>query len=247
MEKKALVAAGKTASIRLKSSLPSQRDQRTLPMNSIRPLPAYLAQRFYGWKATAHRENRAWYRRLAEDGQRPRELIIACCDSRVHVSAMFGGDSDELFIHRNIAALVPPFGPDGRHHATSAVVEYAVATLRVSHLIVLGHAGCGGVQSCHDMCTGHATHLDDADSDVGRWLDILRPAFEALPKGLEPAEAVRRLEHEAVRLSLDNLMGFPAVRKALETEEVSLHGLWTDVAGGVLEAYDPASRRFVPV
>lgn len=216
-------------------------------MNSIRPLPTYLARRFHGWKATAHRENRAWYRRLAEDGQRPRELIIACCDSRVHVTSMFGGDSDELFIHRNIAALVPPFGPDGRHHATSAVVEYAVATLRVAHLIVLGHAGCGGVQSCLDMCTGRAPHLDASDSYVGRWLEILRPACEALPTGLDPAEALHRLEREAVRLSLDNLVGFPAVRTALDTDEVSLHGLWTDIAAGTLEAYDPTHRRFVPV
>lgn len=216
-------------------------------MNSIRPLPAYLARRFHGWKATAHRENRAWYRRLSEDGQRPRELIIACCDSRVHVTAMFGGDSDELFIHRNIAALVPPFDPDGRHHATSAVVEYAVETLRVSHLIVLGHAGCGGVRSCYDMCAGHAPHLDAPDSYVGRWLDILRPTFETLPRDLDPEEAVGRLEREAVRASLGNLLGFPSVRTAVDADEVSLHGLWTDIAAGTLEAYDPIRGRFAPV
>jgi carbonic anhydrase len=216
-------------------------------MTAIRPLPAYLAQRFHGWKATSHRENHAWYRRLAETGQRPREMIIACCDSRVHVASMFGGDSDEIFIHRTIAALVPALGPDGRHQATSAAVEYAVGSLGVSHVIVLGHAGCGGVRACHDMCAGRAPPLDAPDSLLGRWLDILRPACEALPRDLDAAEAVRRLEHEAVRLSLENLMGFPAVRAAVAAEALSLHGLWTDVAAGALEVYDAASGRFLPV
>jgi carbonic anhydrase len=216
-------------------------------MNSIRPLPPYLAQRFHGWRALTHRENQAWYRRLAQEGQRPREMIIACCDSRLHVSAMFGSGSDELFIHRNIAALVPPFGPDGRHHAASAAIEFAVTTLRVSHIIVIGHSGCGGVQSCYDMCTGRAPELEDELSLVGRWLDILRPAFDALPQDLEPGAVLRTLEHDAVLVSMRNLLSFPVVRRAADAESLSLHGLWADIAAGELETYDPINERFVPV
>ena len=100
----------------------------------VKPLPTYLVSRYQGWHATSYAENRAWYRRLADEGQRPRSMIIACCDSRVHVSSMFGADQGEFFIHRNIANLVPAFTPDGDHHGTSAAVEYAVQSLKVAHL-----------------------------------------------------------------------------------------------------------------
>ena len=117
-------------------------------MNAAKPLPAYLIQRYQGWKATTYSDNRAWYKRLATEGQRPRAMVISCCDSRVHVTSIFGADQGEFFIHRNIANLVPPYEPDGDHHGTSAAVEYAVTALNVAHLIVLGHSNCGGVQGC---------------------------------------------------------------------------------------------------
>lgn len=216
-------------------------------MNKIKPLPGYLAQRFHGWKATTFDENKGWYRRLADEGQRPREMIIACCDSRVHVSSMFGSGSDELFIHRNIGALVPDYRPDGQRHATSSAIEFAVRTLRVSHLIVMGHSQCGGVRSCHAMCTGQATELESETSFVGRWLDILRPAVDQLPTDEDEARTLRLLEHKAVSLSLNNLLTFPFVCDAVESGELSLHGLWTDIGQGELEMYDAELDRFVAV
>ena len=200
-------------------------------------LPEYLVRRYHGWQATHYAENRPWYRRLAEEGQRPRAMIVACCDSRVHVGSIFGEDAGEFFIHRNIANLIPPYAPDGDHHGTSAAVEYAVTTLRVAHLLVLGHSQCGGVRGCLDMCEGRAPELLESTSFVGRWMDILRPGFEALPEGDEDARA-RALEKEAVQVSLQNLMGFPFVAQAVEAERLTLHGLWTDIGEGTLEAWD---------
>ena len=134
----------------------------------VKPLPNYLIQRYHGWKATTFEDNHAWYRRLASEGQRPRAMVISCCDSRVHVTAIFGAEQGEFFIHRNIANLVPAYLPDGEPHGTSAAVEYAVTALKVSHIIVLGHSSCGGVRGCHDMCTGHAPDLEKSSSFVGR-------------------------------------------------------------------------------
>ena len=114
-------------------------------MDKAKALPSYLLQRYQGWKATGYAENQTWYRRLAAEGQRPRAMVISCCDSRVHVTSIFGADQGEFFIHRNIANLVPPYEPDGKQHGTSAAVEYAVNALKVAHLIVLGHSSCGGV------------------------------------------------------------------------------------------------------
>ena len=215
-------------------------------MEHAKPLPEYLIRRYHGWKATTYAENRGWYRRLADEGQRPRAMVISCCDSRVHVTSIFGADQGEFFIHRNIANLVPPYQPDGDHHGTSATVEYAVTSLNVAHLIVLGHSSCGGVQGCYEMCEGRAPELEEKTSFVGRWMDILRPGYAALPAGDDGARLVA-LEKAAVTTSLANLMTFPFVRRAVEAGEMTLHGLWTHIGEGGLEYYDSASRMFLPI
>lgn len=212
-----------------------------------KPLPAYLIQRYQGWKATTYSENQAWYRRLASEGQRPRAMVISCCDSRVHVTSIFGADQGEFFIHRNIANLVPPFAPDGDHHGTSATIEYAVNALKVAHLIVLGHSQCGGVHGCHQMCRGEAPELEEKSSFVGRWMDILRPGYDRVAEIDESAERTRALEHQAVIISLENLMTFPFVAERVTSGELSLHGLWTDIGEGNLLNYLPEKQQFVPV
>ena len=215
-------------------------------MKNSRPLPEYLARRFHGWKATSYAENSAWYRRLADEGQRPRAMVISCCDSRVHVTAIFGADQGEFFIHRNIANLVPPFNPDGDHHGTSAALEYAVGALKVAHVIVLGHSQCGGVAGCHAMCTGNAPELEEKTSFVGAWLNILRPGFERV-KEKAPEDQVGALEKEAVLVSLENLMTFPFVEEAVKKGTLSLHGVWHNIGEGTIDTYDAEAGEFVAV
>ncbi len=216
-------------------------------MQFVKPLPSFLLQRYHGWFATSYSEDRTWYKQLASEGQRPRAMIISCCDSRVHATSIFGADQGEFFIHRNIANLVPPFQPDGQQHGTSAAVEYAVRALKVGHLIVLGHSNCGGVQSCYEMCSGQAPELEEKTSFVGSWLEILRPACETLIETGNDEDRIRLLEKQAVLTSLENMMTFPFLKDAVEKEELSLHGLWTDIGAGGLEAYDSHANRFVPV
>ena len=216
-------------------------------MNRVKPLPSYLIQRYRGWKATTYTENKAWFRRLADGGQHPRAMVISCCDSRVHVTSIFGADQGEFFIHRNIANLVPPYSPDGDYHGTSAAVEYAVKSLKVAHIIVVGHSNCGGVNSYHDMRTGHAPELEHSTSFVGRWMDLLRPGFERVAAISDHAEQRRALEKQAVLISLENLMTFPFVTRALDDEMLTLHGLWTDIGEGGLEQYDPEAGAFVNI
>lgn len=215
-------------------------------MPKSRLLPDYLVNRYQGWRATTFEQNKAWHQKLAKQGQHPRCMVISCCDSRVNVLAMFGADQGELFIHRNVANLVPPAEAGGKHHGTSAAVEYAVTALKVSNLLVVGHSDCGGVRGCYDMCSGHAPELESDTSFVGRWMDILRPTYETLTEGDEEAR-VRQLEKNAVLTSMDNLMTFPFVKSAVEAGELSLHGLWTDMGEGVLEQYDEKVDAFVPV
>ena len=202
-----------------------------------RPLPNYLVQRYHGWKATTFSENQAWYRHLATDGQHPRAMVISCCDSRVHVTSIFGADQGEFFIHRNIANLVPPYEPDGQRHGTSAAVEYAVKSLHVAHIIVLGHSNCGGVAGCEAMCSGNAPDLEEETSFVGRWIDILRPGYDRVKDIGDDDKRRVALEKEAVLVSLENLKTFPFVADAIERGDLTLHGLYTDIGEGGLEHY----------
>lgn len=209
-----------------------------------KPLPAYLAERYEDWKTTIRGADVSRYQKLASEGQHPREMIISCCDSRVHVTSMFEAQAGEFFVHRNIASLVPPFAPNGDRHGTSAALEYGVTVLEVSHLIVAGHSKCGGVHGCYEMCSGNAPELETRSSFVGAWLDILRPGFERLDP--DAPEEVRRaaLEHQAVLVSLENLMTFPFVRERVEAGTLSLHGVWIDISDGRLMAYDPERKAF---
>lgn len=216
-------------------------------MYRVRPLPNYLVQRYHGWKATGYADNKSFYKRLATDGQHPRAMVIACCDSRVNVIPMFGADQGELFIHRNIANLVPPFQPDGDHHGTSAAVEYAVRVLKVSNLMVMGHSGCGGIKGCIDMCKGNAPDLEEKGSFVGRWMDILRPRFERVADIKDEDAQQHAMEKQAIVTSLENLMTFPWIEEAVSAGTLTLHGLWNDIGEGGLEHYNPQTDSFTPV
>lgn len=215
-------------------------------MVPARPLPSFLVNRYLGWKAVQFAENRAWFRRLAEEGQHPRGMIVACCDSRIDIGGIFHADPGEFFMHRNIANLIPPYRPDGDLHGTSAAVEFAVRVLRVPHVLVVGHSQCGGVAACHDMCCGMAPELERETSFIGRWMGLLRPAFEAL--SLPEEDRAARLEalgRAGVVASLHNLAGFPFVARAIEAGELALHGCYLDIGSGELEVLDPENGRFV--
>ena len=218
-------------------------------MNSpTTPLPSSLVSRYHGWKATSFKENKAWYARLAEGGQHPRTMIISCCDSRVHATSIFGADTGDFFIHRNIANLVPPYAPNEDYHGTSAAVEYAVTALGVTNLIVMGHTLCGGIQGCHDMCSGKAPELERTTSFVGRWMDILRPTYEKVASGGgTDTEQIKRLEHEGILTSINNLMSFPFVSKLVDAEELALHAVILDISDGTLEQFDPLIGSFCPI
>ncbi|AHM03606.1 Carbonic anhydrase [Roseibacterium elongatum DSM 19469] len=213
-------------------------------MHRVKSLPQYLLDRYQEWKEHTFPESQEWFRQLAEKGQRPRAMVIACCDSRVAITSIFGQRTGELFVHRNIANLVPPYTPDGQHHGTGAAVQYAVETLKVQHILVMGHSHCGGVRGCIDMCSGKNDALLEKDSLVGRWLDVLRPGFDRV-KDIEDA-SIREvaLEKEGIQISLENLLGYPFVKRAVDDGRLTLHGIWADISDMGLETFDGAVRRF---
>lgn len=217
------------------------------PNKGLKPLPEFLVQRYHGWLKTDHSENQAWYQRLQREGQRPRCMVVSCCDSRVQVTDLFGATPGEFFVHRNIANLVPPCEGEGAYHGTSAAIEFAVRELKIANLVVVGHSQCGGAKGCYDMCMGRAPALEEKESFVGRWLDILRPGYERAKELGDDETVVRAMEKETVAVSLDNLPTFPFVKEALDSGALALHGLWIDIASGEMQELDPASRAFRPL
>ncbi len=210
-------------------------------------LPKFMVDRYRAWHTLRFEENRAWYSRLAQEGQRPRAMIVSCCDSRVDVVGLFGAEPGDLFVVRNIASLIPPYSPDHNHHGTSAAVEYAVNTLKVTNIVIVGHSNCGGVAACHDMCSGDNPDLESDTSFVGRWMDIMRPAY-AMLDGLEDrGERLIMLEKAGVEVSLANLWSFPFVREAVERGDLALHGTWIDIARGRLHVLSRETGSFEPI
>jgi carbonic anhydrase len=216
-------------------------------LSFIKPLPDYLVQRYYGWKATTFANNKSWFHKLAEDGQHPRAMIISCCDSRVHVTSIFGSDAGEFFIHRNIANLVPPFKKDEDYHGTSAAIEYAVKSLKIPHIIVLGHSTCGGVKASYDYFSGKNPSLKEDSNFVASWLEILRPSFNSVSKELSDEHKINKLEKAAVLTSVENLTTFPFIQEAVDNGSLSIHGLWHNIGTGDLMSYDNKTNDFILV
>jgi carbonic anhydrase len=219
--------------------------EEKLDLSFLKPLPNYLVQRYYDWKETTFTKSKNWYNKLAEDGQNPRAMIISCCDSRVHVTSIFGSDAGEFFIHRNIANLVPPFKKDEDYHGTSAAIEYAVKSLNIPHIIVLGHSTCGGVKASYEYFSGNNPNLSENSNFVASWLEILRPSFNHLPKNITAENKVNFLEKAAVLTSVNNLMTFPFIKDAINNGSLSIHGLWHNIGTGELMSYDSKANGFV--
>ena len=192
------------------------------------------------FRAGTWRAERARFEELSRHGQNPRALVIACSDSRTDPQMVFNAAPGELFVIRNIANLVPPYGPDDQPHGVSSAIEYAVRVLRVRDIVVMGHAMCGGIKALLD---GTPPELADF---VGPWVRIAEPARQRAMQ-VAPEHRHDFCEHESVRLALQNLMTFPWIRSAVEARALTLHGCFFGIRAGILERLgDDGAFRPIP-
>src|SRR6476661_3874551 len=208
------------------------------------PLPQQLIDGYRAFLIGRLRHEQDRYRDLAKSGQSPQVMVIGCCDSRVSPEVIFDARPGELFVVRNVANIVPPYAPDERAHGVSAALEFGVGALKVKHIVVLGHAHCGGVRAYAE----DAAPLSPGDF-IGRWMSLMAPAADKVgPRGsLSHAEYLERLEKASVATTLDNLMTFPRLRKLIERGAVTLHGAYFGVAAGELSVLDQATGEFWPI
>jgi carbonic anhydrase len=208
------------------------------------PFPQRLVEGYRAFLDGRLRREQDRYRELAEAGQAPEVMVIGCCDSRVSPEVIFDARPGELFVVRNVANIVPPYEPDGHAHGVSAALEFGIAALKVRHIVVLGHARCGGVKAFAEK----AKPLSPGDF-IGNWMRLIAPAAEkAGPQHeLSWTDYLTRLEQANVANSLDNLKTFPPLRKLIETGQVAIHGAYFGVAAGELSLRDDTTGDFVPV
>lgn len=187
-----------------------------------------LIEGYRRFRATYWSQNKDVFEALAA-GQSPRAMVITCADSRVDPQMIFDAKPGEIFCVRNVANLVPPYAPDSDHHGTSAALEFAVRSLKVEHIIVLGHARCGGIRA---LLEG-----GEQGDFIGRWMEIAAVARErALTAAATASETVQHLcEHESIRITLDNIMTFPWVAERVHAGQLQLHGWHFDFERGELD------------
>ena len=176
------------------------------------------------------------YEEMAEKGQNPDTMIIACCDSRSAPETIFGAAPGEIFVVRNVANIMPPYEQNGDYHSTSAALEFAVQALRVKHIVVMGHGRCGGISAFRQQMTGQEAEPLSPGDFIGKWISLLEPVADRLEcTGAETPEKLQTmLEEESIRQSIDHLKTFPCVSTLLEREQISLHGAWFDISSGEL-------------
>lgn len=219
--------------------LSKDREQPLLPARLIAGYEVFLGGRF--------RREQDRYGQLAKSGQKPKVLLIGCCNSRVSPEVIFDADPGEIFVVRNVANLVPPYKPDDDLHGTSAALEFAVTGLKVEHIVVMGHAQCGGVRAFVEGAIDGSPPAAPGDF-ISHWMSLIKPAADHIGQPTKPYEDyAERLAKASIIHTLANLRSFPYVREGEASGKILLHGAYFGVADGRLLALDEKTGEFLPI
>lgn len=208
--------------------------------------PQRLLDGYASFRAGRYASEAERYFKLGQGQQKPTIMMIACCDSRAAPETIFDAGPGEIFVVRNVANLVPPYAPDGRHHSTSAALEFAVLQLGVKHIVIMGHGRCGGIRAIIEP----GDPLSTGDF-IGKWLAGVRDVAAVVEHDHDhahgPAELLTAVEQASVEHSLANLRTFPWIRVRESKEQLTLNGAWFDISQGELNVYVEKERRWTVV
>ncbi len=196
-------------------------------------LPRFLINRYNAWKINSYLPNKSKIKKLAKFGQKPKAMIISCCDSRINVASIFGAKEGDFFIHRNIANIIPSYNSSKSDYSTLAAIEYALKELKVPNFIVLGHTNCGGIKA------GHSHYFRGANKNykfINRWIANIGAAYNNIPKNLSIQNQINFLEEENIKVSIHNLLEFPIVKRMIKNKKLSIYGLIYDIRSGELKS-----------
>ena len=208
--------------------------------------PDVLTDRYRRFKHRIFVPNADQYEELATYGQNPEIMLISCCDSRVDPETIFNAMPGELFVARNVANLIPPYETGGKFHGVSAGIEFAVMNLRVKHIVIMSHSGCGGIKAALDQSAAVETEAHF----ISRWMSMLdeaRLSVLASHQMKSAAEKLEALEKEGIKTSIKNLRTFPFVREREDKGRLNLHGAHFDIKTGTLAVLSHSRGEFFPL
>jgi carbonic anhydrase len=195
------------------------------------------------FRKVGFKKKQALYEKLATQGQDPKFMLIACCDSRVNPFAIYGADPGDLFIVRNVANLVPPYSTGKTHHGTSSAIEFGIKALGIKTIIIMGHSHCGGIKAIAEKTPDSPS----AGEFIDPWIEIAKGACQSVDEKhpqITGEERYSEIERESVIFSLKNLMSFPFISERVLNDDLTLLGTHFDIQTGTLSAYDPERGDF---
>ena len=199
---------------------------------------------FHDFRKNFFGANSSFYEKLAKRGQRPKTIIISCCDSRVDPALLFGARPGDLFVVRNVANLVPPYQPDDNYHGVSAAIEFGVRDLGIREIVVLGHAFCGGIKA---LCSHVAGEETSSREFITPWIKIAISIMDKFDLTSIDNCDIHEVEKASVVNSMKNLRTFPWVKSLEDLGQLKVHGWWFDMEHGALWAYDDVKKAFLPI
>lgn len=211
-------------------------------------LPARLVSGYEAFLSGRFKREQDRFHVLAEAGQKPRIMLIGCCDSRVSPEVIFDAAPGELFVLRNIANLVPPYAPNDDLHGTSAALEFGVIGLGVEHIVLMGHASCGGVGAFARGATEMRQEPLSPGDFIGKWISLIGTAAARIGPATHPLDDyIERLALASIVQGIANLRSFPWIASREQRGELGLHGAYFGISHGTLLALNEKTGEFEPV
>ena len=207
-------------------------------------LPDFLINKYNKWKQNEFPKNSNLLSELEKKGQNPKAMIISCCDSRVNPNIIFKGVEGDYFISRNIANLVPSSDAGPLHFATSSAIDYAISSLKISNLIILGHSNCGGIKHAYEF---FSKNKQKDNSSINNWIETIRPAYEILDKNYDKKNILQNLEKLSIQNSISNLHSFPKIKNLILNKKLNVYGLWFEIKSGNLMLFEDKKNIFVNI
>ncbi len=206
------------------------------------PLPDFLIDRYRDWKNNSFVKKSKIYKDAESNGQKPKAMIVTCCDSRVHPIKIFNAEIGDFFIHKNIANLIPRYYSNSDHSETLAAIEYGVKNLKISEIIILGHSKCGGIEHAHNYFSDK--NNTPKNLFIDSWIQNIKPAYLKLDSKLKKENQIQSLEKLSIINSISNLKKIPIIKELALENKIRIHGLWFEIATGKLMYLDDKSIEF---
>ena len=206
------------------------------------PLPDFLINKYIDWKENTFHKKKGLYKGLENNGQKPKAMIVSCCDSRVDANQIFVANPGDFFIHRNVANLIPDLNTKNENHEIISSIDFAILTLKISRIIILGHSSCGGIDYAFNKFSDE--NNNEGDSSLNKWIQPVKSSYDKVDKSQSKADVIKSIEKESIINSIKNLKNYKKIDKLILENKLQIHGLYFEISTGKITQYDESSKKF---